>query len=488
MEASRTLHRPVLGDAVFDRLVRAHRAPLERYVRGLGASREDAEEIAATALLRAYQSPPAAHRESEWRAWLSTVARNVWIDARRRRELRLVTADGVLESVASDNASVDQIAATAEEARQICAAIALLPPAQRAAIYLREVRGFSYEEIAAQLGITIMAATAILQRARGNVKQRRGVLSGALSALAFSPLALVRRGARLARSGTAYGAAVKVAAVPVALIAGAGGAVVVAQHSAAGARPQTPALTRSSSVGAVLAAKRNPLTALVPVVIRPPASPPGSAPRHVPWAHQLSEPLPGSPAPAAAATANTGAPATAPIAVTAGATHTGHSGEPAPGAHKQHARNAAAQHARNPPRHTRGGAPAGLRSVGAKHAAARPATAAASSHSRTAAQDKHAPVAHAPAAPATTGSAHRSNTAPAAPPPAAAASGAAPKSPAAATPPVSNAAPPAAASPSASNAAPPAAPSGPPGAPAQAATPAAEPPSAHGSVNAHAPA
>ena len=474
MEASRTLQRPALGDAFFDRLVRAHRAPLERYVRGLGASREDAEEIAATALLRAYQSPPAAHRESEWRAWLSTVARNVFIDARRRRELRLVTADDVLESVASDNASVDQIAATAEEARQICAAIALLPPAQRAAIYLREVRGFSYEEIAAQLGITIMAATAILQRARGTVKQRRGGLSGALSALAFSPLALVRRGARLARSGSAYGAAVKVA-VPVALMAGAGGAVVVAQHPASGARPQTP-VTRSSSVGAALAAKRNPLTVLVPLAIRSPASPLGSSPRHVPWTQQLSGPLSGSPVPAAAATANAGVPATAPIAVTAGARHTGHSGKPTPGAHKQHARNAAAQHARNPPKHTRGGAPAGLRGVGAKRAAARPATAAApSSHSRTAAQDKHTPVAHAAAAPATTGYAHRSNTAPAAPPAAAAASGAAPKSPAAA-------------SPSPSNAAPPTTPGGAPGAPAQAATPAAEPPSAHGSANAHAPA
>jgi DNA polymerase-3 subunit gamma/tau len=265
--------------------------------------------------------------------------------------------------------------------------------------------------------------------------------------------------------------------MPVALMAGAGGAVVVAQHPAAGAQPQTPAaVTRFSSVGAALAAKRNPLTVLVPLAIRSPASPLGSSPRHVPWTQQLSGPLPGSPVPAAAATANAGVPATAPIAVTAGAKHTGHSGKPAPGAHKQHARNAAAQHARTPPKHTRGGAPAGLRGVGAKRAAARPATAAApSSHSRTAAQDKHAPVAHAAAAPATTGSAHGSNTAPAAPPAAAAASGAAPKSPAAA-------------SPSPSNAAPPAAPGGAPGAPAQAATPAAEPPSAHGSANAHAPA
>ena len=73
MEASRSVHRPPLGDAAFDRLVRTHRPSLERYVRGLGASREDAEEIVATALLRAYQNPPAAHLEREWRAWLSTV-------------------------------------------------------------------------------------------------------------------------------------------------------------------------------------------------------------------------------------------------------------------------------------------------------------------------------------------------------------------------------------------------------------------------------
>jgi RNA polymerase sigma-70 factor (ECF subfamily) len=475
MEASRTLQRPVLSDGVFDRLVRAHRAPLERYVRGLGASREDAEEIAATALLRAYQSPPAAHRESEWRAWLSTVARNVWIDARRRRELRLVTADGVLESVASDDASVDQIAATAEEARQICAAIALLPPAQRAAIYLREVRGLSYEEIAAQLGITIMAATAILQRARGTVKQRRGALSGGLSALAFSPLALVRRGARLARSGSAYGAAVKVA-VPVALMAGAGGAVVVAQHRASGARPQTAAAVASSSVGATLAAKRNPLTALVPLAIRRPASPLGSSLRHVPFLQQFSGPLPGSPAPAEAATANAGAPATAPIPVTAGATHTGHSAKPAPGAHTQHARNAAAQHARNPPKHVRDSAPADRRGVGAKHAAARPATAAAaSSHSRTAAQGNRATVAPGTkAAPATSGSAQRANAAPAAPPAATPASGAAPLSSASAGTPSPNAAAAAA-------------PGGTPAAPAPPQTPASEPPTAHGSPTAHGP-
>ena len=101
MEASRLEPPPVLDDATFDHLVRTHRSPLERYARSLGASPEDAEEIAATALLRAYQHPPVARHEQEWRAWLSTVTQNLWIDARRRRQLRLVAGDGVLEAVPS---------------------------------------------------------------------------------------------------------------------------------------------------------------------------------------------------------------------------------------------------------------------------------------------------------------------------------------------------------------------------------------------------
>ncbi|MDX6630502.1 MAG: hypothetical protein QOH00_2748 [Gaiellales bacterium] len=420
MEASRSLQRPVMADAAFDRLVRAHRAPLERYVRGLGASREDAEEIAATALLRAYQNPPAAHRDPEWRAWLSTVARNVWIDARRRRELRLVTADGMLESVSSRSAPVDQIAATAEEARQICAAIALLPTKQRAAIYLREVRGLSYGEIAAHLGITLMAVTAILQRARDNVKQRRGGISGALSALAFSPLALLRRGAGSAGSAGAFGGVAVKFAVPVVLLAGAGGAAIVTHGPATGARQHASATaTRaSSSTGAAVPARRASLTAPAPFVIHPPALAPAmSQPSGQPLAQHLAETLPGPPSGGAGTTTNAGVPVGAPVSASTGA-------EPAvepsaPAAPTHNARNAAAQHARNPrPGNARDSAPGQLRDVGGKHAATRPATAAApSSHSLTAAQNKPATGTRgAVAAPAANGSAHRASSAPAAPP------------------------------------------------------------------------
>ena len=263
MEASRSQHRAALSEAAFDDLVRTHRMPLERYARGLGASREDAEEIAATALLRAYQSPPAAHRSNEWRAWLAAVTRNLWIDTRRRRELRLVTGDGVLEGLPSPGGQPDQVTERAHEARQICAAMALLPPAQRAAIYLREVRGLSYEEIAAELGMTTSVVTATLQRARDNVKHRHGGIAHALSALAASPLALLRRAGRAAG---APGAAAKLA-VPVVLVASAGGAGVLAATQSS-TPPLRPAVAATAS-GAVSPAIAWALDRTAPLVVLP---------------------------------------------------------------------------------------------------------------------------------------------------------------------------------------------------------------------------
>jgi RNA polymerase sigma-70 factor (ECF subfamily) len=380
-----------LGDAAFDRLVRAHRGPLERYVRRLGASREDAEEIAATALLRAYQSPPAAHLEREWRAWLSTVARNVWIDMRRRRELRLVTGDGVLEAVPSASAPLDQIAATAEEARQICAAVALLPPAQRAALYLREVRGLSYEEIAAELGISLKAVTATLQRARDGVKQRRRRIPGALSALACSPLALLRRGARVARSAGTTGAAAKIA-LPVVLMASTGGAALVAQQAATGTHHGAPAPATSSAwpTGVPVPAKRAAATATPFIVHLPAFARAASTPREQPSRQHLTAPLPAPASPAAAAT-TTDAPVLNSPSISApipGATGAKHPARPTGRVHPapaQHARGAPARHARTVSRRAPGNASTGRPGAAGKHAGTPPASAAAAASRRAAA-------------------------------------------------------------------------------------------------------
>jgi RNA polymerase sigma-70 factor (ECF subfamily) len=421
MEASRSVHRSTLGDAAFDQLVRTHRPSLERHVRSLGASREDAEEIVATALLRAYQNPPTAHVEREWRAWLSTVARNLWIDERRRRQVRLVTGDRVLEAVPSP--PVDQVAATAEEARQICAAIALLPPTQRAAVYLREVRGLSYEEIADELAMTLKAVTATLHRARGNVRHRRGGLAEAFSGFMFLPLVLLRRGAGAARSAGAAGTAAK-AVLPVVLVAGAGGAAVVAQHASAGARKPEPraAIRWMAPPSGAAEAKRAAFGILGLVVSLPRAPRSGdSAPRDAPASGSTAR-LPGDPEAVAAAT-EADVSASAPAIAQNGSEPAAHPAKPAHVVHARHARTAGsqhtsslrAQHARTPPVHARAAAAEGRGKSADRHAGAPPASTRASSRNVSAAHRDRSAVAQGPSAAGVGGGSQERTFAPAAP-------------------------------------------------------------------------
>jgi RNA polymerase sigma-70 factor, ECF subfamily len=206
----------------FDRLVREQRAPLERFTRRLGASAEDAEEIAATALLRAYQSGETHREEQVWRGWLRAVARNLWIDSVRRRRIHLVDIDHAPRDLVAAAPAVDQLAEEAQNARAICAAIALLPPAQRAVLYLREIRGLSYQEIASTLNLSESAVTSTLHRARAAIDRTERPRYAKLAAALGVPWLVLRAGAgkvgRVVASTAPAAGAVKVA-IPVAVLA-----------------------------------------------------------------------------------------------------------------------------------------------------------------------------------------------------------------------------------------------------------------------------
>ncbi len=461
MEASRSQHRSVLSEVAFDDLVRTQRIPLERYARSLGASREDAEEIAATALLRAYVSAPAARHPNEWRAWLSTVARNLWIDARRRRELRLVTGDGLIEATPAQSAPLEQVAETAQEARQICAAMALLPPAQRAAIYLREFRGLSYEEIGAELGMTTSVVTATLQRARATIKRRHGGITHALSALAVTPLALLRRVAHAGRLAGAPGAAAKIA-VPVILVAGAGGAGVLAatEHAteppvpAVAAAPVTapasPASMRALHGGApvvtfpLVARHTRPPAALAPAraTVRPAAA--GGSPKPTP-APASADAVAGTP-PTAATPAGAAPGTVTRDSRAGGAARRRKNTRPAQGSRSASARRASPARSRAATAAERPGPPAGAAggsANGVAHASAAPGTAKAAAGGAPNPAAPATPASAGPAAPTGNGGAQAATAtdAPASAPPAPAAASAPAGSPHADTPGPANGAP-----------------------------------------------
>jgi RNA polymerase sigma-70 factor (ECF subfamily) len=149
-------------------LYRQHALAVFRFAYGLCRNRSEAEDIVAEAFARVLTR---AHKieSTTARAYLLTVARNVFLDARRRsaRDARLLKE---MEHEPPDTASRlddrDRLASALK-------ALGTLPEGERAALLLRLDHGLPYEEIAATLGISVAAAKVRVHRARMRLASAR---------------------------------------------------------------------------------------------------------------------------------------------------------------------------------------------------------------------------------------------------------------------------------------------------------------------------
>lgn len=142
-------------------LYRQHASAVFRFVYGLSRNRAEAEDIVSETFARVVTR---AHKIANItaRAYLFAVARNAFLDARRRHaretrvalELPLAQPDPM--SLHDDR---DRLAAALK-------ALGAIPEGERAAFLLRVDHDLSYDEIAATLGISVTAAKVRVHRAR----------------------------------------------------------------------------------------------------------------------------------------------------------------------------------------------------------------------------------------------------------------------------------------------------------------------------------
>lgn len=145
---------------------------LRRRSISLGVAPDDAEDVAQTALLRAWRSIEHLHEPEPGRmcSWLDAIARNAAADLARQRARRPVAA---LDEDLPDDASV----AADVEMRVILDgaldAIRGLPDSLREPLLLSVVDELSAPEIAERLGITPAAARQRISRARKSLGECR---------------------------------------------------------------------------------------------------------------------------------------------------------------------------------------------------------------------------------------------------------------------------------------------------------------------------
>jgi RNA polymerase sigma-70 factor, ECF subfamily len=179
-------------EQAFGDLVAAHRAELIAHCYRMLGSYHDAEDAVQDALLRAWRALPDFEGRSSVRSWLHAIVTNAAIDIARRRARRELVHSPAVAPGTGPGALIDEptwlepfpdqmlggIEQSPEaryevrESLELAFVLALqhLPPRQRAVLILREVGGFSAQELADQLGISVPAVNSALQRARAAVQ------------------------------------------------------------------------------------------------------------------------------------------------------------------------------------------------------------------------------------------------------------------------------------------------------------------------------
>ncbi|HET7444439.1 MAG TPA: RNA polymerase subunit sigma-70 [Solirubrobacterales bacterium] len=197
----------VLDKPAFERAVDSHRRELHAHCYRMLGSVQDAEDAMQEAMLRAWRGREKLADSEALRPWLYRIATNTSLDLIARRKRRLLPAEytdradpdqppgePVTENVwlepypdetleiedgyASPEASYEQ-----REAVELAfvAAMQHLPPRQRAVLILREVLGFSAQEVGETLDTSVPSVNSALQRARKAVDEKMPLRSQQLT-------------------------------------------------------------------------------------------------------------------------------------------------------------------------------------------------------------------------------------------------------------------------------------------------------------------
>ncbi len=160
------------GDATaFDEVYRRHTPGLFAFLVRLAGRAAIAEELLQETWLRLATHASTLAGDTNLRAWLFTVARNLY-RSHRRRSLLDIDRLRFWRWTSRDRPaapSPHDLAVTSETERRLEAALASLPLAQREIVLLVAVEGFSPSRAAAVLGLRPEAARQRLRRARAAI-------------------------------------------------------------------------------------------------------------------------------------------------------------------------------------------------------------------------------------------------------------------------------------------------------------------------------
>jgi RNA polymerase sigma-70 factor (ECF subfamily) len=145
----------------FHELYTRYARDVHRFALYLSCDPALADDITSETFLRAWSSASPI-REATVKAYLFTIARNLYLQERTRAARHVELTDSLPSDAASQGTRVEHQSTLTV----VLSALRILPEVDRAALLMRSQDGMSYEEIAEALQLTLSSAKVKVHRAR----------------------------------------------------------------------------------------------------------------------------------------------------------------------------------------------------------------------------------------------------------------------------------------------------------------------------------
>jgi len=142
---------------------------------------EDASDLAQEALIKAYQSIGSFRGESSFGTWLGRITANKCLDElRRRKRIQVTSLDDEVEleegsvqkELAAPGDTPEEHTMRQETVQYVQSMLNSMREEYRMVLVLRELEGYSYEEIAQQLSCSLGTVKSRISRARNYLKEQ----------------------------------------------------------------------------------------------------------------------------------------------------------------------------------------------------------------------------------------------------------------------------------------------------------------------------
>jgi RNA polymerase sigma-70 factor, ECF subfamily len=173
------VHRDECADPFFAEAL-AHEKQLYSAASRLTRNPADAEDLVQETFAKAYASFHQFTEGTNLRAWLNRILRNTFINAYRKRMREPLLATGEIEDwqleraqpdLADGTRSAEDLALERLPDARLTDAFRQLPRDFRVAVYLADIEGFAYREIADIMRCPVGTVMSRLHRGRGRLRE-----------------------------------------------------------------------------------------------------------------------------------------------------------------------------------------------------------------------------------------------------------------------------------------------------------------------------